>query len=335
MTKQSKTTTGKRIALTTLALALMAPATAAFADGYPTKPVTLVAPYGAGGASDMAARIVAANAPTYLQQGVQVINKVGAGGTVGSTYVYNSRPDGYTLLLARVGTHAVSPAMKQLPYDPTKFTLIGLLEKNPFICVTSTGKPYKTMDDLISAVKSNPGKISYSSAGVGTLHQVSAVMVLKEFGIENPIKSAIHVPYKGGGASALAVLKQETDFVCTNSSSVMGHISSGKMRALITTMPERLPELPDVPTARELGHPGLEIAVGWSAIVGPPKMDPEAVKKWSKVLEGLKADKSWNKMTTKLGSTPNVLSPQETRNFIEKSYNGMSSLVTKLGMKIN
>lgn len=316
------------------AVAALALTGAALADGYPEKPVTLVAPYGAGGASDMAARIVAANAPAYLGQGVQVINKTGAGGTVGATFVYNARNDGYTLLLARVGTHAVSPAMKALPYNPTEFTLLGLLEKNPFVCATAAEKPYQTIDDLIAAVKANPGEVSYSSAGVGTLHQVSAVMLLDVFGVENPASDATHVPYKGGGAAALAALKGETDFVCGNSSSMVGHIESGTMRGLLTTMPERLAELPDVPTARELGHPELEVAVGWSAIVGPPDMPEDAIAGWTEVLADLADDKSWNQMTTKLGSVPNILSPDETRAFIEESYNRMNELVTRLDMKI-
>ena len=116
----------------------------------------MVAAYGPGGASDMATRTLAATAPTYLQQGVLVVNKAGAGGTVGSTYAFKSRPDGYTLLLARVATHAVSPAIKNLPYKPMDFTILGLLEKNPFVCATNVEKPYKSLKDLLDAIKANP-----------------------------------------------------------------------------------------------------------------------------------------------------------------------------------
>lgn len=304
------------------------------AEGYPKKPVTIIAAYGPGGASDMATRTIAANAPNYLQQGVLVVNKTGAGGTVGSIYAYKARPDGYTLLLARVATHAVSPAMKTLPYKPMDFTIIGLLEKNPFVCATSVERPYKSLGDLLAAIKANPGKVTYSSAGVGTLLQVAAVMMIDEAGIPNAQTAAVHVPYKGGGAAALAVLKNEVDFVCTNLSALIGHIQAGRLRALFTTMPKRLTELPDVPTARELGYPGLEVAVGWSALVGPPKMDKKATAVWIDVLAKLKTDKSWNKMTQKLGSIPTILSPDETKKFIEHSYNKMNALVTKLDMKI-
>ncbi len=323
--------TGWALALTA---AFAVSSTAAVADGYPKKPVTIVAPYGPGGASDMATRTLAASAPNYLQQGVLSINKAGAGGTVGSTFVYKTRPDGYTLLLARVATHAVSPAMKNLPYKPMEFTILGLLEKNPFVCATSMEKPYKSLKDLLDAIKANPGKVTYSSAGVGTLLQVAGVMLIDEAGIPNANKAATHVPYKGGGPAALAALKGEVDFVCTNLSALIGHIQAGKLRALMTTMPERVASIPDVPTARELGYPGLEVAVGWSALVGPPKMDEEATKKWVDVLAKLKEDKSWNRMTQKLGSIPTIMSPEETRKFIEHSYSKMNALVEKLGMKI-
>tara|TARA_B100000965_G_scaffold156043_1_gene130012 strand:+ start:88 stop:1086 length:999 start_codon:yes stop_codon:yes gene_type:complete len=323
--------TGWALALTA---AIAVTSTAAVADGYPKKPVTVIAAYGPGGASDMATRTLAASAPGYLQQGILVVNKAGAGGTIGSTYAFKARPDGYTLLLARVATHAVSPAMKNLPYKPMDFTILGLLEKNPFACATSTDKPYKSLKDLHEAIKANPGKVTYSSAGVGTLLQVAAVMLIDEAGIPNANKAATHVPYKGGGPAALAALKGEVDFVCTNLSALIGHIQAGKLRALVTTMPERVKSIPDVPTARELGFPGLEVAVGWSALVGPPKMDPEATKTWIDVLAKLKGDKSWNRMTQKLGSIPTIMGPEETKKFIEHSYTKMNALVEKLDMKI-
>jgi tripartite-type tricarboxylate transporter receptor subunit TctC len=331
MTRIKLTSIGRSFAFATI---LAVGATAGLAEGYPKKPVTIVAAYGPGGASDMATRTIAATAPNYLQQGVLVVNKTGAGGTVGSIYAYKARPDGYTLLLARVATHAVSPAMKNLPYKPMDFTILGLLEKNPFVCATSTKRPYKTLENLLDAIKANPGKLTYGSAGVGTLLQVAAVMLIDEAGIPNAKTAATHVPYKGGGLAALAVLKNEVDFVCTNLSALIGHIQSGKLRALVTTMPKRLKSIPDVPTARELGYPGLEVAVGWSALVGPPNMNAEASKKWIEVLAKLKTDKSWIKLTQKLGSVPNILPPDETKKFIEYSYGKMNALVTKLGMKI-
>jgi tripartite-type tricarboxylate transporter receptor subunit TctC len=321
----------------TLAVPLaIAAGTSMAAAEYPTKPITLVAPYGPGGASDLASRTLASTAPAYLGQPVLVINRTGAGGVTGSTFVYNAKPNGSTLLLARIGSQTVSPAMKsKIPYEYDKFTYLGLLEINPVICATSVEKPYKSLADLKKAIEDNPGQISYSSAGVGTLLQVAAVMILDQVGIKDPIKAAIHVPFKGGGNAATAAATGQVDFVCTNSSALLGHIQGGKLHPLLVTTPERLADVPDAPTVRELGYPTLEVLVGWSGLVGPPGLPKEVVDKWAAVLQKVKADKSWNRFTTRLGSVPQILSPDETVKFVKKQYETFSSLVERLGMRIN
>lgn len=316
-------------------LALIAGTSIAAAAGYPNKPITLIAPYGPGGASDLAARTLASTAPNYLKQPVLVINRTGAGGVTGSTFVYNSKPDGYTLLLARIGSQTVSPAMKSsIPYKYNKFTYLGLLEINPVICATSVKKPYKTLADLKKAIEANPGKLSYSSAGVGTLLQVAAVMVMDEIGIKNPIQAAIHVPFKGGGNAATAAVTGQVDFVCTNSSSLVGYIQGGKLRPLLVTTPKRLKDVPSAPTVRELGYPNLEVLVGWSGVAAPPGTPKAVVDKWANVLQKVKKDKSWNHFTTRLGSVPHILGPKETVKFVTHQYKVFSSLVDRLGMKI-
>ena len=126
---------------------------------YPTKPITLVAPYGPGGASDLASRTLAAVAPKYIGEPVVVVNRTGAGGVTGSTYVNKSKPDGYTLLLARIGCQAVAPALNAtIPYKWDQFTFLGLLELNPFVYVVKADSPYKTLDDLLKAIKAEPGQ---------------------------------------------------------------------------------------------------------------------------------------------------------------------------------
>lgn len=313
----------------------IAAATAVAAADYPTKPITLVAPYGPGGASDLASRTLASTAPTYLGQPVLVINRTGAGGVTGSAFVYNAKPDGYTLLLARIGSHTVSPAMKSnMPYDYSKFTYLGLLEVNPVICATSTDKPYKSLADLKKAIEAKPGELSYSSAGVGTLLQVASVMVMDEIGIKDPISAAIHVPFKGGGNAATAAATGQVDWVCTNSSALVGLIQGGKLRPLLVTTPERLDDVPDAPTVAELGYPSLEVLVGWSGVVGPPGLPDEVVAKWAEVLQKVKADKSWNGFTRRLGSVPRILGPKETVEFVNQQYKKFSSLVDRLGMRI-
>ena len=304
---------------------------AALAD-YPAKPVTLVSPYGPGGAADLAARTIAGTAPAYLGQAVLVVNRTGAAGVTGSTTVAKGRQDGYTLLLARVGSQAAVPAInRKIPYKWDEFTFLGLLELNPFVLVVNADSPIQSLDD-VKAAASGGEKPSYASAGVGTLLHVAMVMVLDQFGL--PQDAMKHVPYKGGGKAAAAVVGGHVDMMFQNLSGVIGNIQAGKLRALAVSTPERVAAIPDVPTVAEAGYPALETVVGWSGVWGPPGMDQAAADKWVEVLGKLKDDKAWNKLTRGLGSIPSVRGPEDTRAFVENQYEAFKTLTEKLGMTI-
>lgn len=305
------------------------------AQDYPTKPITLVAPYGPGGASDLASRTLASVAPNYIGQPMLVVNRTGAGGAVGSTFVNKAKPDGYTLLLARIGSQAISPAMKSnMPYKYDDFTMIGLLELNPVLCATASSKPYKTFKDFIEAVKAKPGELSYSSSGVGTLLHIALPFILDTVGIENATTAMRHVPYKGGGAAATAAVGGQVDIVCTNAPAVESHIASGRLRPLIVTTEERVKSAPDTPTAKELGYPQLGVLVGWSGLYGPPGMNEAATKKLEDMLQQVKKDVAWNKFTKALGSVPQIRNGTETKQFVDQQVQAFSKLVDKLGMKV-
>ncbi len=316
-------------------LTMTCAATAAQAANYPKKPITLVAPYGAGGASDMASRTMASVLPKYVGQPVMVVNRTGAGGVTGSTFVNKSKADGYTLLLARIGSQSVSPAMKvNIPYKYDDFTMLAVIELNPVICATAASKPYKTMKDLIAAVKAKPGELSYSSAGVGSMLHVAVPLVLREMGVKDPKNAMNHIPYKGGGNAATAAVGGHVDLVCTNSSALSGHIAGGKLRPLMITTKERQPVAPTAPTARELGFPKVEVLVGWSGIYGPPGMDAATAGKLRDAFQKVKKDKAWNKFTKALGSVPYILDGPGTKKFVDDQFNAFSSLVNELGMRI-
>lgn len=305
------------------------------AADYPTKPITLVAPYGAGGASDLASRTLSSVAPTYLGQPVLVVNRTGAGGAVGSAFVSNAKPDGYTLLLARIGSQAVSPAIKtKMPYKYDDFTMIGLLELNPVICATSSKKPYKTLAEFIAAVKAKPGVLSYSSSGIGTMLHIAVPFMLDVAGVENATKALRHVPYKGGGKAVTAVVSGQVDILCTNAPALASHIEAGTVTPLVVTTKERVKMAPDTPTASELGFPDLEVLVGWSALYGPPNMDAATKAKLEEMLVGVSKDKAWNKFTKALGSVPHIRNSVDTKAFVEKQITAFTALVDKLDMKI-
>lgn len=320
-----------------LALGMLATVTALSISGvaageYPTKPVTLVSPYGPGGAADLAARTLSATAPSYLGESILVVNRTGAAGVSGSTTVVKGTNDGYTLLLARVGSQAAVPAMNRtIPYQWDEYTFLGLLELNPFVLAVSADSPYQSLDDIKEAIEGG-ADLSYSSTGVGTLLHVAMVMVLDQFGMGADAMK--HVPYKGGGKAAAAVVGGHVDMLFQNLSGVIGNIQAGNLRALAVTTPERIASIKDVPTAAEAGYPGLESVIGWSGVWGPPNLPEEVTTKWGDVLQNISQDKAWLKLTRGLGSVPHVLPPDETKDFVENQYTAFKVLTEKLGMTI-
>ncbi len=299
---------------------------------YPTKPVTLVSPYGPGGAADLAARTLSATAPGYLGNGILVVNRTGAAGVSGSTTVAKGKPDGYTMLLARVGSQAAVPAINRtIPYAWDEFTFLGLLELNPFVLAVSADSPYNSLDDVKAAIEGG-ADLSYSSAGVGTLLHVAMVMTLDQFGMGADAMK--HVPYKGGGKAAAAVVGGHVDMLFQNLSGVISNIQAGKLKALAVTTPERVLSIKDVPTVSEAGYPELQAVVGWSGLWGPPGLSDEVVNKWVEVLAKIAEDKAWLKLTKGLGSIPYVQPPAETKAFVENQYLAFKTLTEKLGMTI-
>ena len=305
----------KSLVFATLSLLAATGLSLSAAAEYPRKPVTLVSPYGPGGAADLAARAVSANAPAYLGNGVLVVNRTGAAGVTGSTFVAKGRADGYTLLLSRVGSQAAVPAInRKIPYKWDEFTFLGLLELNPFVLCLSSKSPYKTFEEVKEAIKSGE-RLSYASAGVGTLLHVAVVILLDDLGVDP--KKLKHIPYKGGGKAAAAVAGGHVDMIFQNLSGVVSNIQAGNLIPVAVTTKERMPSIPDVPTVSELGHPELETVIGWSGIWGPKKLPQEVVDKWVDVLQKLKDDKAWNKMTVSLGSLPTIMNPEDTKDFVE------------------
>jgi tripartite-type tricarboxylate transporter receptor subunit TctC len=298
---------------------------------YPMKPITLVAPYGPGGASDLAARTLAMVAHSYVGQPVLTINKAGAGGAVGSAYVSKSKGDGYTLLLARIGCNAILPAINpNIPYKWNDFTILGMLELNHFVFVVHADSGIKSLNDLVAALKKSSKKMSYSTSGPSTILNFGPQLLFDIAGLDKDV--ATMLPYKGGGQAAAALLGKHVDFLGVNLSAVLSQVQAGQLRAIVVTTPERYPAIADVPTARESGYPGLEVISGWSALFGPPNMNKAAVDKWAAALQQVKVDKSWEGMTKKLGSIPHVTTPEEAKAFVGKQYETFHNLAVKLNL---
>ena len=298
-----------------------------------SRPVTLVAPFSAGGDSDLAARNVAMAAAPILGRQVIVLNKVGASGAIGSQFVREAKPDGDTLLLARVGSQAVLPAMKpSTPYKWSDFSFLGLLELNPYVCAVRGDSPYKSFEQLIEGIKQNPGKLNYSTAGIGTIHEMGPQMLFDALKLGKD--AATQIPYKGGGEASGALIGGQVQFQCTNLATIQSFHKSGQARILVITTPERYKEIPDVPTARELGYAFLERITGWSALYGPPGMDKELVAKWGEVLQKIAKDPQWISSTEKIGSVPRILSPEQTATFVREQFETYDRLAKSLGIEL-
>ncbi len=307
-------------------------AVTAFGQGYPSKPITFVIPFAAGGDSDLSGRNVATHASKYLNNvAIVPINKTGASGAIGTMAVRNAAPDGYTLLVARIATHAVLPALEsKLPYKWSEFTFLSLIELNPYVCFVRSDSPIRTMADLVDEMRKNPGKLNCSTAGVGTSQNMAVQYLLTLAGLTKDHAVGIH--YKSGGEVTSAVLGGQVQFACNNAPTVIPQVKAGKLRALFA-MPGRLPELPDVPSAAEVGYPDMAKIVGWTALVGPPGMPKEVVDKWVEVLAKLAHDPGWQQGNARLGGIAAIRSPAETERFIREQVDLYTGLVERLGIR--
>ena len=306
-------------------------ATAALAE-YPERPINMVIPYGAGGATDISARTIAEPLGKAVGRPLVMANVTGAGGATGSVAVQNAKPDGYTMLFARVGSHSVNPAMKAtLPYTLDDFRFVTVYEINPVACAVNPNSGIESMDDLITKVEE--GGVSYSSSGVGSLLHLAAVFVLNEFGVENPLEKTTHIPQKGGGAAATAVLNGTATFLCTNSSALASFVANGQLKPLMVTTPEPVVGF-DAPTAADLGKPALHQLVGWTGIAGPDGLPDDVAEKWGAWLAEATADPEFVEKMTARGSVIELMDPVEANEFIQKQFETFSTLVNELGMRI-
>ncbi|GGF68466.1 MFS transporter [Paracoccus acridae] len=262
-----------------LALGLAGAAAAQF----PERQITLVIPFAAGGSTDVVGRIVAERMSQELGQQIVVQNVGGAGGSLGAQQVAQADPDGYTILMGTVATHALNPLiLKQKPYDPvTDFAPVSLLVLVPNVLAVHPDVPAQTVQELIDLAKAEP--LAYASSGNGTPLHLSGELFKAMAGVEID-----HIPYKGSGPALTDVLGNQVPIIFDNLPSASGHISSGKLRALGVTTAERAPSFPDVPAIAET-LPGYE-TYSWNALFAPAGTPPEAIEALAAAAQATMAD---------------------------------------------
>lgn len=265
----------------TLAVAaLMFALPGASAWAYPDKPIRLIVPFPAGGGTDALARQVATRMGADTGWNIVTENRPGAGGNMGVDLVAKSAPDGYTLVLGQTSNLAINPTLyPKMPYDPERdLAPIGLVADAPLVLVVSANSPYKTLDDVVKAAKAKPTALNYASSGNGTVAHLATELFQKAANVQ-----LTHIPYKGAAQGANDLIGGQIDMYMSSVPTLIGHIRSGNMRALVVTSNERTSDLPDVPTFAESGFPGVQ-AVTWFGVVGPAGLPPEIVDSLSKAL---------------------------------------------------
>jgi len=259
-----------------LLTALVALASAyASAQTYPSKPIRLVVPFPPGGTTDILARDVGQRLTETLGQSVVIDNRPGAAGNVGSDIVAKSAPDGYTLLMCTVSSHAINPGLySKLPYDHIKdFAPVILVARVPNVLEVNPAVPVNTVSDLIKLAKEKPGQINFASSGSGTSIHLSGELFKTMAGVD-----MVHVPYKGSAPALVDLVSGQVQVMFDNLPSSLGQINAGKLRAIAVTSAQRSPALPDLPTIAESGLPGFE-ATSWFGVLAPAGTPPAIVNR--------------------------------------------------------
>lgn len=296
----------RRALLASLALCVL-PGTAVFAeDKYPSRPITLIVPFVAGGSTDLIARLIATHAGAQLGQTIVVENKGGAGGSLGMGYVKRSKPDGYTIGMASVSTHGSNPAVyKTLPYDPIKdFAPVTNVAAVPSVFSVNPSVPAKTMKEFMELARANPGKYSFASPGVGSLGHVNIENMMMQGKFE-----LLHVPYKGAGQAVTDTISGQVNALTDNLSSSLPHIKQGKLRPLAVLSATRSPELPDVPTYAEAGINMKE--AGWFGIVAPAGTPPAIVNRLNQAIHKGMESPEFKQKLKEMGGTPVQNTPDQ------------------------
>jgi len=314
-----------------LALIISLPSNSfAQAKDYPKEPITFLVPFGAGGATDLAARAVARFIPNYLGQNLVVVNKPGAGGAVAMESLIRSKPDGYTMMMAAIATNALTPAFTpNLPFKYDEITFICRTQLNPAVLVVKADAPWKSLKDLITDLKRNPGKYMYGTSGIGSMHNLAAYKFFKVTGIDP--RSVTMIPFNSGKEQVVALLGGNIHFSYMNLIEPLAQLKAGQLKAL-AVVPKRLEEFPDIPTFAELGYGEVDV-IGWRGVVGPPNLPEEIIKKWTAAMEKVCHDKGWIDTIVKLGDLPGFLGPKEFKDFVASQYNEAKKLAETLGIR--
>ncbi len=300
-------------------------------DQYPSHPMTMVVPFAAGGPTDILGRIVAQAIGPTLGQQVVVEDVTGAGGTIGAAKVARAAPDGYTMVMGNLGTHAASVGIyKNLSYDPRKdFEPVILVASTPMVLVTRKTLPVKTLDDVIAWAKANKGKATMGSAGVGSISHLTLLLFNHLTGAD-----VTHVPYRGLSEATNDLLGGQIDMLFDQVVTATPHILDGSENAIVVTIPGRAPSIPNVPSANEAGLPQLQ-TVAWTALFMPKGTPPAIVDRINRAVQKALQDPDVAKRLAAIGAdipSPDQRSPQALGHLVNAEIDKWVPLIQAAGV---
>jgi tripartite-type tricarboxylate transporter receptor subunit TctC len=310
--------------------ALLAVAQPVAAQDFPNRTIKIVIPAAAGGPTYVTAQLIADKMQVILGQPVILEPRPGAASNIGAEYVAKSAPDGYTLLFANIGTHAINQSLfKKLPFDPIKdFEPISQAVQYPLLLVVNKDQPFKTVAELIAYAKKNPGKLNRASSGVGTSMHLSGEMFVRQAGIDMP-----HIAYKGSAPALNDLLGGHVQVMFDSMITSLPLVESGQLRALAVTGKERSRLLPNVPTIAESGLPGYE-ATGWTGMVAPANTPKPVIAKLNAAMVQALKSPELQEAFAKLAAEPVGSSPEEFAAFIRRETDKWAEIIRNASIKM-
>jgi len=316
-------------ALAMLALAGGTSASAMAQDTYPSRPITLVNPYAVGGPADLLGRALAKGLGDVLGQSVIVENKGGGGASIGAAYVAKAAPDGYTLLIGTAAAHTVTPAATKVPYDGiADFEFVGMVANVPNLLTVHPSVAAQNLKEFIALAKTEPGKMSYASAGLGSSPHIGGEMFKHAAGV-----NLVHVPYRGAAPAVNDLVAGTVPVGFLNISAGLPFVKSGRLRALAYGGSKRSPDLPDVPTFAEAGLPNLEMG-SWYSLAVPAKTPPPVVDRLVKALQAVQASPDFRKILLSQNAEIMPQMKAQATDYIRTDGKRLNELVQATGMKL-
>lgn len=306
----------------------LAASAGAVAQAFPAKPVRIMVGSAAGGGTDIISRLLAQKLTDLWGQPVVVENRVGASATIAADFVAKAPADGYNVVMAVPNSHTIGPHLMKLPYEVLRdFTPITMAALVPHVLVVGQGVPAGSMAELVASAKASPGKLNFSSSGIGSTQHLAGEMLNLVAGVKT-----VHVPYKGSAAAMTDLVAGNVTFSLDTTASSMGQIQAKKLKPLAVTSQKRASALPNVPTAAEAGFGGLEIAT-WYGLFGPPNLPRAILDKWQLDVAKVLQMPDVRQRITELGGEPGGNRPEEFAAFIKAEYAKMGKLVKEADVK--